>query len=256
MLLIPAAHWRSCSIDRAVIAADNRSCEPLAQAFGRVPAAWRKVTDAFAASESGRALIDFVDGRVAAGAVVYPRHVFRALELTTPEETRVVILGQDPYHGPGQAQGLAFSVAPGQRKLPPSLRNLLKEVATDTGRPSQCRDDLSPWAQQGVLLLNSVLTVEGGAPQSHANRGWEALTDALLAHVAAQATPVVFMLWGAAAQRKRVAIGGGAHRVLMANHPSPLSALRPPVPFIGCRHFSQAAALLAALRPGVAPILW
>jgi uracil-DNA glycosylase len=253
---IPAAHSPRCSLDRAVSAADNRLCEPLAQAFDRVPAAWRGVTDAFAASAPGQALIGFVDSRVAAGAVVYPRHVFRALELTAPEDTRVVIVGQDPYHGPGQAQGLAFSVARGQRKLPPSLRNLLKEVAADTGRPSPCRDDLTPWAQQGVLLLNTVLTVEDGAPQSHANRGWEVLTDALLARVAAQAAPVVFMLWGAAAQRKRAALEGGAHRVLVANHPSPLSALRPPVPFIGCRHFSQANALLATQRPGVAPIRW
>ncbi len=239
-----------------MIAADNRLCESLAQVFDRVPTAWREVTDAFAASAPGRALIDFVDGRIAAGAVVYPRHVFRALELTAPEETRVVILGQDPYYGPGQAQGLAFSVAPDQRKLPPSLRNLLKEVAADTGQPSQCRDDLTPWAQQGVLLLNSVLTVEDGAPQSHANRGWEVLTDALLTRVSAQAAPVVFMLWGASAQRKRVAIEHDAHRVLVANHPSPLSALRPPLPFVGCRHFSQANALLSKLRPGAAPIRW
>ena len=239
-----------------MISGDNRLREPLAQAFGEVPAAWRGVTDAFAASKTGQTLIGFVDGRVAAGAVVYPRHVFRALELTAPEDTRVVILGQDPYHGPGQAQGLAFSVAAGQRKLPPSLRNLLKEVATDTGQPSQCQDDLTPWARQGVLLLNSVLTVEDGAPQSHQGRGWEALTDSLLAKLEAQAAPVVFMLWGAAAQRKRAALEGGAHRVLVANHPSPLSALRPPAPFIGCRHFSQANALLAKLRPGSAPIRW
>ena len=236
--------------------ADNRLREPLAQAFAHVPAAWREVTDAFITSAPGQALAAFVDQRVRDGALVYPGRIFRALELTAPQDTRVVVLGQDPYHGPGQAQGLAFSVAPGQKKLPPSLRNLLKEVQADTGAPSQCRDDLSAWAEQGVLLLNTTLTVEDGAPQSHAGRGWELLTDALLAHVAAQPEPVVFMLWGASAQRKRAALECGAHKVLIANHPSPLSALRPPVPFMGCRHFSRANHLLAALRPGALPVRW
>jgi len=249
--------WRRCSVDGAVTVPDNRLRESLAQVFAQVPAAWREVTGAFLASTAGQALVAFVDQRLQAGATVYPDRVFRALELTAPQDVRVVILGQDPYHGPGQAQGLAFSVAPGQKKLPPSLRNMLKEVQSDTGAPSICRDDLTPWAQQGVLLLNSALTVEDGVPQSHAGRGWEGLTDALLSHVAAQAAPVVFMLWGASAQKKRALVeAGGRHRVLAANHPSPLSALRPPVPFIGCRHFSQANALLAALRPGTAPIRW
>lgn len=239
-------------------AADNRLREPLAQVFARAPAAWRPVTDAYIRSDPGRALAAFVDQRVRAGAVVYPGHVLRALGFNPPDAVRVVILGQDPYHGPGQAQGLAFSVAPGHRKLPPSLRNILKEVADDTGAPSTCRDDLSPWAQQGVLLLNSVLTVEDGSPQSHAGRGWEALTDALLVRVAAQVEPVVFMLWGTAAQRKRGLIeraGSTPHRVLAANHPSPLAARRLPLPFIGCRHFSQANAFLEARRAGLA-IRW
>jgi uracil-DNA glycosylase len=240
-----------------VTAADNRLREPLAQRFAQVPAAWREVSDTFLASAQGQGLAAFVDQRVRGGAIVYPDRVFRALELTAPQDTRVVILGQDPYHGPGQAQGLAFSVAPGQGRLPPSLRNMLKEVQADTGAPSQCRDDLSPWARQGVLLLNAVLTVEDGAPQSHAGRGWELLTDALLARLAAQPDPVVFMLWGASAQKKRALVeAGGRHRVLAANHPSPLSALRPPVPFVGCRHFSRANALLVELRPGTAPIRW
>jgi len=240
-----------------VTAVDNRLREPLAQVFAQVPAAWRGVTDAFAASAAGQALVAFVDQRVREGAVVYPGRVFRALELTVPQDVRVVILGQDPYHGAGQAQGLAFSVAPGQKKLPPSLRNMLKEVQADIGAPAICRDDLTPWAQQGVLLLNAVLTVEDGAPQSHAGRGWEPLTDALLAHVAAQPAPAVFMFWGASAKKKRALVeAGGRHRVLAANHPSPLSALRPPVPFIGCRHFSRANELLAELRPGAVPIRW
>jgi uracil-DNA glycosylase len=242
-----------------VTASDNRLRAPLLQAFADVPAAWREVTDAFLASAHGRALTAFVDERLRAGAVVYPDRVFRALEITAPHEVRVVILGQDPYHGAGQAQGLAFSVAPGQTKLPPSLRNLLKEVQADTGAASICRNDLTPWARQGVLLLNAALTVEDGAPQSHAGRGWELLTDALLAFVAARAQPSVFMLWGASAQRKRALVeqvGAMGHLVLQANHPSPLSANRPPLPFVGCRHFSQANAFLAARRPGTPPIRW
>ena len=234
---------------------DNCLREPLAAVFARVAPAWKPVTDAFLARPTGQALARYVDGRVAEGAVVYPATVFRALELTAPPQVRVVILGQDPYHGPGQAQGLAFSVGDGQ-KLPPSLRNILQEVEADTGAPSQCRGELSGWARQGVLLLNTSLTVEDGLPQSHAGRGWEALTDALLAHVAALPQPIVFLLWGAAAQRKRALLETGTHRVLTANHPSPLSARRPPEPFVGCRHFSQANTLLAQLRPGTPPIRW
>ncbi len=233
----------------------NRLLGPLREAIDAVPAAWRPVTARFFETTVGRELERFVDRRVADGAVVYPRAVFRALELTAPDAVRVVILGQDPYHGPGQAQGLAFSVAPGQRP-PPSLRHMLQEVAADTGQPSICRDDLGDWARQGVLLLNSVLTVEDGQPQSHAGQGWEALTDALLAFVADRDAPVVFMLWGAAAQRKRPQLERGRHRVLVANHPSPLSARRPPLPFLGCGHFGAANRLLAELRPGEPPIRW
>jgi len=240
-------------------ATDNRLHEPLADVFASVPEAWRSITEPFIRSDAGQALAAFIDQRVRDGAVVYPRHLFRALAFAAPDDVRVVILGQDPYHGPGQAQGLAFSVAPGQSKIPPSLRNILKEVAADTGAPSICRDDLSAWAEQGVLLLNSALTVEDGAPQSHANRGWETLTDALLARVAAQPEPAVFMLWGASAQRKRPLIefpGLPPHLVLQANHPSPLSANRPPVPFVGCRHFSRANTFLAERRRGNAAIRW
>jgi uracil-DNA glycosylase len=235
--------------------ADNCLREPLTAVFARVAPGWKPVTDAFLASDAGQQLVRYVDRRIQDGALVYPGSVFRALELTAPTEVRVVIVGQDPYHGPGQAQGLAFSVRDGD-KLPPSLRNMLQEVQADTGQPSQCRGDLSAWARQGVLLLNTALTVEDGQPQSHANRGWEALTDALLAHVAAGALPVVFLLWGASAQKKRPLVERGPHRVLTANHPSPLSARRPPEPFLGCRHFSQVNALLAQLRPGAPSIRW
>jgi uracil-DNA glycosylase len=237
-------------------AGDNRLRAPLADQFGEVAPGWREVTDRFLASDSGRRLVDFVDRRIAAGAVVYPRAVFRALALTDPSQVRVVILGQDPYHGPNQAQGLAFSVAEGEKKLPPSLRNMLQEVKADTGVASQCSSDLSAWARQGVLLLNTALTVEDGQPQSHAGQGWEELADALLAKLAAQPEPIVFLLWGAAAQRKRTLVERAPHRVLTANHPSPLSARRPPEPFIGCRHFSRTNALLAELRPGTPPIVW
>ena len=240
-------------------AADNRLREPLVRLFDRVAEAWRPVTDLFLRSDEGQALAAFVDRRVHQGALVYPRRVLRALEFAAPDDVRVVILGQDPYHGPGQAQGLAFSVGSGQRKIPPSLRNILKEVAADTGAASICGDDLSAWAAQGVLLLNSALTVEDGAAQSHADRGWETLTDALLARVAAQPAPAAFMLWGASAQRKRALIerpGLAPHLVLQANHPSPLSANRPPVPFVGCRHFSRANAFLGEQRPGDQAIRW
>jgi uracil-DNA glycosylase len=239
----------------SVTGPDNCLREPLEAVFARVAPGWKPVTDAFLASEAGRALVRYVDRRVQEGAVVYPASVFRALELTPPSEVRVVIVGQDPYHGPGQAQGLAFSVRDGH-KLPPSLRNMLQEVEADTGQASACRGDLSAWARQGVLLLNTALTVEDGQPQSHANRGWEALTDALLAHVAASASPVVFLLWGASAQKKRPLVERGPHRLLTANHPSPLSARRPPEPFLGCRHFSQVNSLLAELRPGTPAIRW
>jgi uracil-DNA glycosylase len=242
-------------VTASLFAADNALRQPLADLFAAVPTAWRSVTDGFQHSEAGRALIDFVDARVNAGATVYPAQVFRALSLTAPADVRVVILGQDPYHGPGQAQGLAFSIAAGQKPAP-SLRNILVEVAADTGAPSACVTDLTPWAEQGVLLLNTVLTVEDGQPQSHAQRGWEVLTDALLRHVAAQIGSAVFMLWGAAAQRKQDFIDTSRHRVLMANHPSPLSARRPPVPFIGCRHFSQANAFLIESRGAGQSISW
>jgi uracil-DNA glycosylase len=242
-------------VTASLFAADNALREPLSDLFAKVPPGWRAVTDRFQASEAGQALIRFVDARVQAGAIVYPAQVFRALHLVAPGDVRVVVLGQDPYHGPGQAQGLAFSMAEGQ-KIAPSLRNILKEAASDTGAPSVFSGDLTPWAAQGVLLLNAVLTVEDGQPQSHAQRGWEALTDALLQQVAAQAQGVVFMLWGAAAQRKQAFIATPRHCVLTANHPSPLAAHRPPQPFMGCRHFSQANAFLTRLRSGQPAINW
>lgn len=175
-------------------------------------------------------------------------HVWRALECCPPDDVTVVILGQDPYHGPGQADGLAFSVPRGQA-VPPSLRNVFKERWTDLGVAPPPHGDLTAWAQQGVLLLNTSLTVEDGQAGSHARWGWEVLTDRLVAQVAERTEPVVFMLWGAHAQAKQALIDAaapdGRHLVLQANHPSPLSAMRPPRPFLGCDHFAQANAFLA-----------
>jgi uracil-DNA glycosylase len=213
---------------------------------------WQPLVDGFLATGAGQKLRAFLQARLDAGAVIFPPHPLRALELTPPDAVRVVILGQDPYHGRGQAEGLAFSVAPGVL-LPPSLRNIFKEIQRDLGTPPpvfpQPGGSLVQWARNGVLLLNTTLTVEEGQPASHAGKGWEVLTDAVIRHVAEGPHPVVFMLWGAHAQAKRVVIPGDrGHLVLCANHPSPLSALRPPVPFIGCGHFGQAG----VFRKGVA----
>ncbi len=221
-------------------------------------AGWRPVLDGFFASASGQQLGAFVAGRLAAGAVVYPAAPLRALALTPLAAVKVVILGQDPYHGPGQAEGLAFSVAPGER-LPPSLRNVFQEIARDLGISPAAHGSLVRWAEQGVLLLNTCLTVEDGQPAGHAKQGWELLTDRLIQQVAATAPHAVFMLWGAHAQAKQPLIelaagGGGRHLVLLANHPSPLSARRPPRPFMGCGHFGAANAFLRS--QGLEAVNW
>lgn len=204
---------------------------------------WQALVAQFFASSTGQQLLAFLQQRVQAGASIYPPQPLRALELTPPESLRVVILGQDPYHGRGQAEGLAFSVAPGVA-LPPSLRNIFHELERDLGQPPPAfphpGGSLVRWARHGVLLLNTCLTVEDGQAASHAGRGWESLTDAVIAHASECAAHAVFMLWGAHAQSKRSLIDATRHLVLYANHPSPLSALRPPTPFIGCGHFSQA----------------
>ena len=204
---------------------------------------WQPVVDQFFKCAEGQALLAFLQRRIGEGAVVFPPQPLRALELTPLHTVHTVILGQDPYHGRGQAEGLAFSVAPGQ-PLPPSLRNIFKERQRDLGEAWPTMPvpggSLVAWAQQGILLLNTCLTVEEGQASSHQAKGWEILTDALIARVSASSRRVVFMLWGAAAQQKRRLIDEGRHLVLCANHPSPLSALRAPVPFIGCGHFSRA----------------
>lgn len=216
----------------------------------RLAPGWQEVVDGFFSGETGRALTAFLRARLEARATIYPPRPLRALETTPLAEVHAVILGQDPYHGPGQAEGLAFSVADGV-KPPPSLRNIFKELGCGTRVPMPPSGSLLQWAQQGVLLLNASLTVEDGQPGSHARRGWEELTDALLAEVAARASPCAYLLWGAHAQAKAGLVAARAaqhHRevlVLQANHPSPLAAARPPVPFLGCGHFEQARRWLA-----------
>ena len=175
---------------------------------------------------------------------------FRALDLTPLEKVRVVILGQDPYHGLGQAHGLCFSVRHGVQP-PPSLVNIFKELQSDVGVKPARHGFLEHWAEQGVLLLNSVLTVEMGRAASHREKGWERFTDAIIRQVNAKEEPVVFMLWGSYAQKKAAFVDESRHLVLKAPHPSPLSAHSG---FFGCRHFSQANAFLEA--HGLPPIDW
>ncbi len=217
---------------------------------------WAPVLEGFLSSSAGLRLASFMRERLAAGAKIYPPQPFRALELTPLAGVHAVVLGQDPYHGAGQAEGLAFSVPAGV-KLPPSLRNIFKELGGAVDE-QPVTGSLVDWARGGVLLLNASLTVEDGQPGSHANKGWEVLTDALLAEVAARASPCVYMLWGAHAQAKAALIEQtAAHHgrealVLQANHPSPLSASRPPIPFLGCGHFALARDWLAERgHPGV-----
>lgn len=221
---------------------------------------WSQLLQAFWQSEAGQTLSQKLMDQLATQKVIYPRAPYKALELTPFDQVRVVILGQDPYHGPGQAEGLAFSVGEGQR-IPPSLRNIFKEVLRDTGAAMPhgvLAGSLVRWASQGVLLLNTVLTVEDSQPASHSRWGWEVLTDRIIEALAVDPQPRAFLLWGGHAQAKAALIEEGdvakRHLVLKANHPSPLSALRPPLPFMGCGHFGQVNRWLAAQNKK--PILW
>ena len=186
---------------------------------------------------------DFVEKQRRDGKVIYPPQdqVFSAFDMTPFEDVRVVILGQDPYHGAQQAHGLAFSVLPGV-KIPPSLRNMYKELADDIeGFVPPTHGYLASWAKQGVLMLNTVLTVEEGKAHSHAKCGWETFTDHIIAQLNERNEPIIFLLWGAHAQKKGQAIDESKHFVLNAPHPSPLSARRG---FFGCKHFSRTNELL------------
>lgn len=171
----------------------------------------------------------------------HPKNIFRALETCVPKDVRVVILGQDPYHTPGVADGLAFSTLPGN-SVPPSLQNIFKEIEMEYGAPINTNPDLTRWAKQGVLLLNASLSVRSGEANSHATYGWHQFTDAIISAVSANTTHVVFLLWGAFAQKKEILIDTETHLVLKAPHPSPLSAHRG---FLGCGHFKKANEYLA-----------
>ena len=211
-------------------------------------ASWQPLLTSFWQSQAGMSLQSFLNQRIADGARIFPPEPMRALWHTPLTQVRVVLLGQDPYHGQGQAEGLSFSVPDGVA-VPPSLRNIFKELHTDLGMQPPMSGSLLPWAKQGVLLLNTCLTVEEGRAASHAGRGWELLTDAIIRAVAEQPHAAVFLLWGVHAQAKRLIIEAaraGEKLLLSANHPSPLSALRGPAPFIGCRHFSTSQSWLSA----------
>ena len=214
-----------------------------------VPESWRTILDPVMATLEAHTLWRFIAAEEQAGKRIYPPRPERlaALALTPFDAVKVVILGQDPYHGPEQAHGLSFSVCQGT-PVPPSLRNIFTEIAADLAIPRPNHGDLSGWAKQGVLLLNTVLTVEEAKPGSHAGRGWEAITDAVVGALAAKPEPCVFLLWGAHAHKKAASIAGpnthSPHLILSAPHPSPLSAYRG---WFGCRHFSQTNAFLAAM---------
>ena len=248
-----------------------------------VAADWQVLVAQFVRSAPGQHLRQFLQTELRGETPIYPAEPFYALQHTALASVKVVILGQDPYHAPGQAHGLAFSVPPGV-KIPPSLRNIFKEIArcaakgpladkspgeNSTLGASQdplpatafvppASGNLDHWAAQGVLLLNTCLTVQDGHPASHAKQGWEVLTDALIQACAQKTEPVVFMLWGAHAQAKQALIAAqnanGRHLVLTANHPSPLSALRPPTPFLGCNHFENCNQFLQ--KNGQKMVVW
>lgn len=199
-----------------------------------------------------QAILNTIEAERSAGQVIYPRNtdIFNALAFTPFDAVRVVILGQDPYHGPNQAHGLSFSVQHGVPP-PPSLVNIFKELQADLGIPPPSHGCLEAWAKRGVLLLNATLTVRAGAPQSHAQLGWERFTDTIIRVLNERREHIVFMLWGSSAQKKGAMIDRHRHCVLTAPHPSPLSAHRG---FFGCRHFSKANAYLTSV--GLPPIEW
>jgi uracil-DNA glycosylase len=218
----------------------------------QLEASWKARVGDYLRGEEMQRLSAYLRERKAAGARLHPPgpDIFAALDATPFEATRVVVLGQDPYHGPGQAHGLSFSVRPGT-PVPPSLQNIFKELQRDLGIAPPGHGCLLPWARQGVLLLNAVLTVEDGRPGAHAGKGWEGFTDRVVEALANEREGLVFLLWGSYAQKKGAMIDPRRHRVLRTTHPSPLSAHRG---FIGCGHFSAANDYL--VRRGGTPIDW
>ncbi|MDN3632761.1 uracil-DNA glycosylase [Vibrio lentus] len=217
------------------------------------PKTWESIINDERDKAYFQSMLAFVEQQRNSGKTVYPpqEQVFSAFDMTPFESVRVVILGQDPYHGANQAHGLAFSVLPGV-KIPPSLRNMYKELAQDIeGFEIPSHGYLDTWASQGVLMLNTVLTVEEAKAHSHAKCGWETFTDTIIAELNQRSEPIIFLLWGAHAQKKGQAIDADKHHVLVAPHPSPLSARRG---FFGCQHFSMTNELLSSINQQ--PIDW
>ncbi|MBR4826490.1 MAG: uracil-DNA glycosylase [Bacteroidales bacterium] len=217
----------------------------------RIEESWRQALQSEFDKPYFGALVASLHAEKAAGRRIYPpgSQIFRAFDLCPLPDVKVVILGQDPYHGPGQAMGLSFSVPDGV-PAPPSLKNIFKEIEDDLGVKMSGRTNLEKWARQGVLLLNAVLTVRAGEPTSHGNLGWQEFTDAVIRCISDRCEGVVFLLWGNYARSKAPLIQTPKHFVLQAAHPSPLARGA----FFGCRHFSQANAILAA--EGRTPIDW
>ncbi|MGJ0335229.1 uracil-DNA glycosylase [Aliarcobacter cryaerophilus] len=213
---------------------------------------WEDIIDLEKQKDYYKKLKEEIDKRYET-TTVFPekQNIFKAFSLTKLDNLKVVILGQDPYHGFGQAQGLAFST-PANIKNPPSMQNILKEIQSDLGKKSICEDgDLTPWAKQGVLLLNTILTVEEAKPKSHHNLGWEVFTDNVIKYISDNCEDTIFILWGSPAISKTKLIDTKKHHILTAPHPSPLSSYRG---FFGCKHFSQTNNILKSLNKEA--IIW
>ena len=213
---------------------------------------WKDIIEIEKQKEYYKNLKQFLDNEYKTKTIYPPKNkIFNAFALCKWDNLKVVILGQDPYHQPNQAQGLAFST-PKEIKNPPSMVNIFKEIYSDTNQPSKCLDgDLTPWAKQGVLLINAVLTVEKAQPNSHKNKGWEIFTDNIIKYISQNKTGIVFLLWGSPAIKKSALIDKNKHFILTAPHPSPLSAYRG---FFGCKHFSKTNDILQNINKN--PIIW
>ncbi len=218
----------------------------------KIEATWKEVLQQEFSKPYFEQIVAFLKIEKAQGKIIYPPGslIFNAFEQTPFNKVKVVLLGQDPYHGQGQAMGLSFSV-PAGIKPPPSLVNIFKEINTDIGLPIPTTGDLTPWAKQGVLLLNAALTVRAGEPNSHSKTGWHLFTDAVIKKISDEKRGVIFLLWGSFAHQKQVLIDETRHYVLKAAHPSPFSVDKG---FFGCKHFSKANALL--VKEGIDPIDW
>ena len=217
----------------------------------KIALTWKEKLDGEFRKQYFIQLADFVRAEYQSGVVFPPgKEIFNAFDFCDFDRVKVVIIGQDPYHGPGQANGLCFSVREGMR-MPPSLVNIFKEIQQDIGKPIPKSGDLARWAEQGVLLLNATLTVRASSPGSHQNKGWETFTDAVIRKLSEEKLNVVFLLWGAYAQKKGEIIDRGKHLALISAHPSPFSADRG---FFGCKHFSKTNQYLRS--KGLAEIEW